>query len=134
MNPTTIEILLVCQIFGFISVSTAFASILTILAMSIERALVITYSINAKKRFTAKAAWLIIIIIWLISLISCIPPLFGKVNRYTLDPSKTSCTRKYANIISIYLSDNTAKPINEWQTSKLNTFANNRLFNYHNST
>lgn len=70
------------------------ASILTVLAMSVERAIVIKYSIYVKDRFTIKLAWLIIIVIWSVSLLFCLPPLFGKFNRYTLDPSKTSCTRE----------------------------------------
>lgn len=80
--------------FGFITVSTAAASILTVLVMSVERAIVIIYSFRAKNKFTIRSAWIIIAIIWIISLASGLPPLFGKFNRYTLDPSKTSCTRK----------------------------------------
>lgn len=83
-----------CQTFGFLTVSTAMASILTVLAMSIERALIIGYSIHAKSRFTIGGAWLVVAFIWLLAICCSLPPLFGKFNRYTLDPSRTSCTRK----------------------------------------
>lgn len=83
-----------CQTFGFLTVSTALASILTVVAMSIERAIVIGYSIHAKSHFTIRGAWLVVVLIWIMSICSCLPPLFGKFNRYTLDPSKTSCTRE----------------------------------------
>lgn len=89
----------VCQTFGFITASTALASILTVLAMSIERAVVIIYSVHAKSRYSIRSAWLIVVLIWVVSVCSCLPPLFGKFNRYTLDPSKTSCTRKFINEI-----------------------------------
>lgn len=62
--------------------------------MSVERAIVIKYSIYAKSRYTIRSAWLIVVLIWFISVASSLPPLFGKFNRFTLDPSKTSCTRK----------------------------------------
>lgn len=84
----------VCQTFGFITVSTALASILTVLAMSVERAIVIIYSLQARSRFTIRGAWLVVVLIWIVSVCSCLPPLLGKFNRYTLDPSKTSCTRE----------------------------------------
>lgn len=85
----------VCQSLGFITVSTALVSIMTVLVMSLERAIVVKYSVHAKNWLTIDLAWLLIIFIWLVCILSCIPPLFGKLNRYTLDPSKTSCTRKY---------------------------------------
>lgn len=75
--------------------STAAASVLTVLAMSIERVLILSNPIKAKIRFTNRTAYLVTVMIWIVALGSSLPPLFGKFNRYTLDPSKTSCTRKY---------------------------------------
>lgn len=75
--------------------TTASASVLTVLAMSVERAIVIKYSIYAKSRYTIRSAWLIVVLIWIVSIGSSLPPLFDRFNRFTLDPSKTSCTLDY---------------------------------------
>lgn len=70
--------------------------------MSLERAIVVKHPIHAKNKLTIKRAWLIIVSIWLACLASSVPPLFGTMNQYTLDPSKTSCTLDYLSIHSDY--------------------------------
>lgn len=89
--------LTVCQTFGFISTITALSSILTVLAMSIERAVVIRSNVAAKSRFTVRVAWFVTILIWLLSFLANLPPLLFDPFKYTLDPSKTGCFREYPN-------------------------------------
>lgn len=84
----------VCNMLGFLTLSSALTSILTVSVLSLERAYVIASSSRNKNCISNRCAWIIVGCMWLLSISSTLPPLMGVGNRYTLDPSHTSCTRK----------------------------------------
>jgi hypothetical protein len=62
-----------CKIIPWLEHTIAHASILTIVAISLERSLAVAHPLKAKLAFTSKRVWIIVIIIWILSSVSSIP-------------------------------------------------------------
>ena len=64
---------LLCKIIPWLEYSIAHASVLTIVAISVERSMAISTPLLAKQIFTSKRLCIVVILIWIISTLSSIP-------------------------------------------------------------
>lgn len=83
-----------CEFYGLIGGIFGLMSINTMATIAIDRYLAIARPIHAAKKMTRKKAFLMIVTVWLWSLASSLPPLFGW-GRYIPEGFQTSCTFDY---------------------------------------
>jgi hypothetical protein len=62
-----------CKFIPWLEHTIAYASILTIVAISVERSLAIAAPLKAKRIFTNKRLWVSVVIIWIVSTVASIP-------------------------------------------------------------
>ena len=83
-----------CEFFGLIGGIFGLMSINTMATIAIDRYMAIGRPIHATKKMTRKKAFLMIVTVWIWSLSSSLPPLFGW-GRYIPEGFQTSCTFDY---------------------------------------
>lgn len=76
-KPYTLPLLLGCNLYAFCGALFGITSMMTLLAISVDRYCVITKPLQSIKRSSKKRSCLIIIIVWLYSLAWSVCPLFG---------------------------------------------------------
>ena len=79
-----------CHFFGFIFAQSIFLSVFTLTAISFDRFLFIVKPFIHKRFMKTWVAAVIVIILWAMSIILCIPPFFG-INRYAFSPTNAAC-------------------------------------------
>ena len=83
-----------CKIIPWLEHTIAHASVLTIVAISLERTLAVSYPLKAKLAFTNKRLWILVVIIWVLSSVSSIPIMIA--TKYTQGYHRK--LNKYVNI------------------------------------
>ncbi|KAH3870004.1 hypothetical protein DPMN_033182 [Dreissena polymorpha] len=83
-----------CEFYGLIGGIFGIMSINTNAMIAIDRYMAIARPIHVAKFMTRKRAFFMIIIVWILSLVTCLPPIFGW-GRYIPEGFQTSCTFDY---------------------------------------
>ncbi|XP_072280608.1 C3a anaphylatoxin chemotactic receptor-like [Pyxicephalus adspersus] len=82
-----------CKILPSVVLFTMFASIFTLVAISVDRCILVVYPVWAKNHRTLQMAWIICLVIWLFSFLMCLPTVLYKTT-FTKN-SLTKCGYKH---------------------------------------
>ncbi|XP_060064196.1 rhodopsin, GQ-coupled-like, partial [Ylistrum balloti] len=85
---------LTCQLYGFVGGVFGLMSINTLTAISIDRYIVITKPLQASQTMTRRKVYLMILLVWALSILLSVPPFFGW-GAYIPEGFQTSCTFDY---------------------------------------
>jgi len=94
LNTTSCLTFAACEFYGLIGGVFGLMSINTMVMIAIDRYMAIARPIHVAKSMTRKKAFFMIVIVWLWSLATCLPPIFGW-GRYIPEGFGTSCTFDY---------------------------------------
>ncbi|WAQ96132.1 OPSD1-like protein [Mya arenaria] len=83
-----------CEFYGLIGGIFGIMSINTMVMIAIDRYMAIARPIHVAKSMTRKKAFIMIVTVWIWSLATCLPPIFGW-GRYIPEGFQTSCTFDY---------------------------------------
>lgn len=69
----------ICKLSAFVELLSGMASVLNLVAVSVERFLVIVYPIQARRWCTVSKSRKVLVFIWLLAILFAAPPVFNKV-------------------------------------------------------